>query len=333
MNQELLRLLSSVTEEEKKLLQGNHAVEPRIYAKGSYPSVSFTIDSGKMLAKGRLMDIRPHTRFAFFPNHRHNYIEVIYMCAGQTTHIINKETRLTLSSGDLLFLNLNTFHEILPAGMGDIAVNFIILPQFFDTALTMLPKGNILSDFLASTLRRDSSQPSYLHFQVADILPVQNLIENMVWSTVYRQPNQYRVNQLTMALLFLQLLNYTGRVVQSAPPGLEQTLVANALREIEENYKTASLTRLAKQYNQSVSHYSRLISSAAGASFKELLRQKRLDKAAALLLSTDLSVSDIITAVGYDNTSYFYRQFRQSFGLTPKDYRQSRKTEKTDSPS
>ena len=127
MNQELLRLLSSVTEEEKKLLQGNHAVEPRIYAKGSYPSVSFTIDSGKMLAKGRLMDIRPHTRFAFFPNHRQNYIEVIYMCAGQTTHIINKETRLTLSSGDLLFLNLNTFHEILPAGMGDIAVNFIIL--------------------------------------------------------------------------------------------------------------------------------------------------------------------------------------------------------------
>ena len=39
---------------------------------------------------------------------------------------------------------------------------------------------------------------------------------------------------------------------------------------------------------------------------------------------TDLSVSDIITAVGYDNTSFFYRVFREEFGQTPREYRQGR---------
>ena len=57
---------------------------------------------------------------------------MVYMCAGKTTHIINGNKELTLEEGDLLFLNQNVYHEILPSGENDIAVNFIILPEFFD---------------------------------------------------------------------------------------------------------------------------------------------------------------------------------------------------------
>ena len=66
-----------------------------------------------MLEKGKLIDIRPHTRFVHFPKHRHNYVEIIYMCSGKTDHIINGIDRVTLRQGELLFLNQNCSHEII----------------------------------------------------------------------------------------------------------------------------------------------------------------------------------------------------------------------------
>ena len=64
-----------------------------------------------------------------------------------------------------------------------------------------------------------------------------------------------------------------------------------------------------------------MIKENTGSTFKELLQQKRLNQATQLLCETRLSVSDIISAVGYDNTSYFYRIFKERYELTPNQYR------------
>ena len=40
---------------------------------------------------------------------------------------------------------------------------------------------------------------------------------------------------------------------------------------------------------------------------------------------TRLPVGDIITAVGYENTSYFYRTFSEMYGMTPREYRMRQK--------
>jgi YesN/AraC family two-component response regulator len=98
------------------------------------------------------------------------------------------------------------------------------------------------------------------------------------------------------------------------------------LRYIEENYRTATLTEIAAQLNQSVYQLSRLIKEQAGHTFKDLLQTKRLNLAVYLLTTTSLSVEDIITAVGYENTSYFHRLFKGKFGITPKVYREQHKT-------
>ncbi|UKI38518.1 MAG: hypothetical protein L6V93_04080 [Clostridiales bacterium] len=51
------------------------------------------------------------------------------MCKGETTHIVNGR-KIVLREGELLFLGQNASQEILPASEDDIAVNFIILPDF-----------------------------------------------------------------------------------------------------------------------------------------------------------------------------------------------------------
>lgn len=134
------------------------------------------------------------------------------MCQGTTTHIVNGN-QVVLEQGDLLFLNQNAVQEILPAGEYDIAVNFIVLPEFFNTAFSMIgAEENQLKDFLVGALCGRDEETSYLYFHVADILPVQNLIENMVWTIFYDISNKRSSNQITMGLLFLQLLNYMDKM-------------------------------------------------------------------------------------------------------------------------
>lgn len=311
MREELMRELRKITPEEEKLLAGGR-VERTIYTS----SRDFTVDSEKLLAKGKLITVRPHTRFAEFPRHAHNYIEIMYMCSGQTIHTIDGERPLTLRAGELLFLNQHVSHAVRRAEENDIGVNFIVLPQFFDYALELIGTGNVVGKFLVGGLRQSGGDMGCLHFRVADVPIVQNLVENLAWSIVYPQPNARKINQITMGLLLLQLLNYTQEL---ETPGGSQVLTV--LREIEENYRTVDLTWLAKELHVSLPYLSSAVHEATGRTFKELLLEKRLTKAASLLQETRLPVQDVISAVGYENTSYFYRVFRERFGCSPRDYR------------
>lgn len=319
MNQELLNKLKVISPEEKQILAGAAKVQKSIYTAED----DFIVDSRQMLDAGKLIDIRPHTRFVRFPSHRHNYIEIIYMCSGTTTHIINETTKVTLDTGDLLFLNQNATQEILPAKEEDIAVNFIVLPEFFDKTFLMMDERSALREFLVGSLKKNRSFTDYLHFHVSQVLPIQNLVENLIWSLVYRQPNRRNINQTTMGLLFLQLLNHTDKINQDDPGQHEQNIVFTAMKYIEENYKTATLDELSAQLKEPAYYLSRLISRMTGKTFKNLLQTKRLNQSAFLLTTTTLPVEEIIASVGYDNTSYFHRIFREQFGMTPRTYRLS----------
>lgn len=245
------------------------------------------------------------------------------MCSGATRHIINEKEELILGAGELLFLNQHVFHEISAAAQNDIAVNFIVLPEFFDIALEMIGSDNTLNHFLISALRRDRYEIGYLHFKVADILPIQNLVEILVWSLLNQENNQRKINQTTMGLLFLELLNYTDHMEQEKSDQYYNSLVIAALKQIEESYRTASLSQIAQKYNQPISKLSRLIKRSTGHTYKELLQQRRFSKALQLLTDSTLSIEEIVAAVGYDNTSYFYRSFRKMYGMSPKTYRKT----------
>ena len=316
MHEELIRELSVITDEERQLLEGRNEIDQQIYTEKK----EMIVDCDKLLQKGKLIQVRPHTRFVRFPEHRHNYIEVIYMCQGTTTHIINGK-EILLREGELLFLNQNAVQEILPAGKDDIAVNFIVLPEFFDTAFNMISKEeNMLKTFLVDALCGKDGETSYLHFHVADILPVQNLVENIVWTIFYDSSNKRSCTQITMGLLFLQLVNYMDKM-ETGRNRFDTEITAAVLSYIDEHYRSGTLSELAEQMNTDIYWLSREIKNRTGKTYKELLQEKRMQQAVWLLSNSAVSVSDIIESVGYDNTSYFYRKFREKYGMSPKEYR------------
>ncbi|MCR4674715.1 MAG: AraC family transcriptional regulator [Lachnospiraceae bacterium] len=326
MNEKLLEKLKAITLEEQEILNGQKEVNQNLYIS---PGVledapvgeNFRVDGTRLLKKGRLIEIRPNTRFVHFPAHTHNYVEMVYMYSGSTTHILNHTDRLILQEGDLLFLNQNANQEILPAGIDDIAVNFIILPNFFTQAIATMGADNILRSFLLSALTGEDGITSYLHFKAKDILPVQNLMENMIWNLVENKKETNVINQTTMSLVLMNLSSFSEDLQTAAPASYEQSLVLASLQYIDKNYKDGSLTDLCNTLNEQTYFISRLLKKHAGGNFKELLQKRKLEQAAYLLLNTTLSTSKILESVGYDNSSYFHRKFKEVYGMSPKAYR------------
>ena len=322
MRKELLDKLKLITPEEEQYLNGTGSVRTEFYAEtvGS----QFIIDSSKLLAKGRLIELRPHTRFVHFPKHKHNYVELVYMCSGCTTHILNDKETLILKEGDLLFLNQNATQEILPAKESDIAVNFVILPEFFNVSFSMMQEENVLRDFLLSTLSGGDSLLSFLHFSAKDILPVQNLLENMIWTIYEKHTATNTIIQTTMGLLLMNLSAFAENINKGLPDRYDENMIFTVLKYIETKYKNGTLAEISAEINEPTYFVSRLLKKHLDKNFKELLQERKLQQAVFLLKQSTLTVEKIIASVGYDNSSYFHRKFREKYGMSPNEYRMTK---------
>ena len=312
-NAALLEKLAAITEEERRILRGDTQIDRSLYMDGSRDVIS----GDKLLEPGKIITIRPHTRFIAFPEHSHDYVEMVYMCRGKTTHRING-AELVLNEGELLMLGQNARQSIAPAGEGDVAVNIIVRPAFFSGTLSYLGEEETpLRRFLVSCLM-GQSETGYLLFHVAEILPIQNLIENLLYTLTEEIPNRRGILQSTMGLLFAQLLNHTDALQFETA---EQNAVLSVLRAIEEHYADGSLSEIAASLHYDLPYLSRLVRQATGQNYTELLQEKRLSQAAWLLRNTDRRVDEIARVVGYENVSYFHRLFATRFGCSPKKYR------------
>jgi AraC-like DNA-binding protein len=70
-------------------------------------------------------------------------------------------------------------------------------------------------------------------------------------------------------------------------------------------------------------HFSREFAKTFGETPRQYLQTRRLERAAALLRSTDRSVADVCLAVGLESIGSFTTTFQRAYGRTPTEYRAS----------
>lgn len=318
MKNDIYELLNTITDEEKKILEGDSDIKKELYTSED----DFVVDSSKLLAQGKLIDIRPHTRFAYFPTHRHNYIEMVCILKGElTTHFVDGET-LVLNAGDILLLNRHARHDIEPCGKDDIAINFIILPEFFSRTQIFYDRNDILRDFIVTSLSDKKNYNDYILYHAKGILTVENLIENLIWTLTYHKNDMNTIAMSTMDLLLMNLCTLSSDSLTAMSHGSNSTTI-QALEYIDTHFADATLEELASLTGYSTAYLSRLLKQNTGLNFKQLLQQRRLQEAAYLLESTTLTTEKIIKKIGYENSAYFYRIFEAKYGQSPKDYRGS----------
>ena len=101
-------------------------------------------------------------------------------------------------------------------------------------------------------------------------------------------------------------------------------VIKKACKFIEEHLsEDFSLEVLAQELGVSPYHLSRLFKEEKGENFINYVTSLRLEKAKKLLGDNSLIIKEISTGVGYNDQNYFTKLFKQKFGLTPTEYRDS----------
>lgn len=251
---------------------------------------------------------------------RREYPELLYLCRGCARYRIGG-AEVTVREGELLLLGQNTPLEPLDGGSDPLDVSFFIKPEFFGDILSFLGSEQTpLREFVLRCLGQETPY-GYLHFHVAGIRPIENLLENLLLHLLESPDSRRAIPLYTVGLLFVHLLEESDRLTMGLR---EQQSILGVLRYLENNYAGGSLTEAARLLHCDVAWLSREIKRRTGRTYTELLQERRLQQAAWLLEHTRQRVSDIAVSVGYENISYFHRIFQKRFGLSPKKYRDDR---------
>ena len=277
--------------------------------------------SQRRLTPGKQIAASGGARFLRYAEHKHDFVEIIYVCAGTNTHIVNGK-EVSQRRGELLLLNKNAKHERLPAREEDITVIFKLLPQFLDIPLAMLGgEDSRLRAFLKRCTITESQIGDYLHLKTADELQVKNLVENLSMALLFEKQSGQDTNPFTTGLLFLHLANH----MRQTHLGAEQSeLLLKIMQYIDQHYAAGSLNGLAKLLYYDAGWLSKDIIRLTGSTYTQLLQNKRVSVAKFLLEATNLPVAEIARHVGYTNTSHFHQLFRKQTGVTPGTYRENK---------
>ncbi len=316
MRKEIIDKFKTITSEEKKIVSEDHSISRELYSS----EADFVVDSAKLLERGKYIAMRPHTRFAYFPEHRHNYIEMLVMLEGSlTTSIVDGDT-IKLNVGDILLMNRHARHEIMPCGADDIAVNLIILPEFFSRNSVSYDRENVLRDFIISSLSEKKRYSDYILYHTKGVLTVENLMENLLWTLSESHNEMNQIVNSTMDLLLMNLAALSGDTLKDMG-SKARNITISSLEYIDQNFRNGTLEELASKTGYSTAYLSRLLKSNTGKNFKQLLQQRKLQQSAYFLENTTLTTERIIEEIGYENSAYFYRKFAEKYGCSPRDYR------------
>jgi len=106
----------------------------------------------------------------------------------------------------------------------------------------------------------------------------------------------------------------------SSPTTIQDGRLRRLLQMMEDDPRS-TIDDWARAFHLSCSYLSHLFKQATGASLGHVLHEQRMQKAAHLLATSDMSVKEIAIAVGYEHTSSFTRAFERRFERAPRSYR------------
>lgn len=129
-----------------------------------------------------------------------------------------------------------------------------------------------------------------------------------------------------LSIPFIKERYPTNKTVQPRPERDAQgrkSLLEQIAAFLEDNLaEKITLQIIADQFSVSVSTVTQLFQKKAKTTFHQFLTDLRMQKACNLILE-GLPLESIGREIGYRDHSTFYRAFRQTFGISPREYRKA----------
>lgn len=257
----------------------------------------------------------------FVERHWHYNTEILKIQKGRYKAEINLET-LYLEEGDICMINSGELH--LLESMGSDTLHDALL--FNQQILAFSYEDEMQEKLIHPLLCNKKMLPRLIRPSDQGYVPINKQMEHLI--DLGKKTADHWYYQLKLEILrYLIELDRYGLLNSSADAVsvFEKERIDRYKRIvslIEENYTSAlTLEMLARSAGCNPQYLCRFFKEIAGTSPIQYLIRYRVQQAKRLLKSTTKTVLEISLDCGFDNVSYFIRQFRKQTGLTPNDFR------------
>jgi len=281
----------------------------------------------KIAVNGIFPKIVCHMQTVDFPvitanAHYHSYIEVLYCTEGSFCVYLNN-AEYTFAKGDMVLISSGETHSIEHTDNtnGTYIVVRLEPEVLYNSTQTLFE----IKHLLAFTIANNRSQKVFTKSEL-EFSDIPYLIKNILREHDEQAYGYELAMHADVCRLFLWILRYwksLGRF-DKTPLALEDAAekLYPAIEYIHANFsEDISAEYMAQLCKMSYSYFSRSFKSVFSKSFNDYLNQIRVFEAEKLLLTTNMSITDIGFQIGYTTTSYFIHQFKKFKNISPKQYK------------
>ncbi len=248
--------------------------------------------------------------FYSYPGHWHNYYEIELVLAGRGIHKINGREYFE-EPGDVFIMRLNDRHSFQLQEPGDhlvVDVPVKCIPHEVEEAMLMV-RGNVITHLEPEAFQK--------------VLTQYRLLEEI---TQERPFDKLKQKYLCSGLIMM-ILSELGEGT-SANYSQTNLRLREIIAYIQKNIQSdLSAQTIADKFYISKEYLYAFFKKNAGITLMEYIRKVRLEAALELLLHTNKSVAEISGQSGFGAVSTFTRVFKNAYGMSPTELRQSRGNE------
>lgn len=265
-----------------------------------------------------------YEKFDMRVKHFHTQYEIFYIVEGVRVFFFNNREYIA-RAGDLILVNSNLIHMTKSVTGSNEGHNRIILyitrekMEYYDSLYPSLHLVQFLDDYYG-VYHLDREQQAL----------VLNLFRSIRHALSTRNRNYKTGIDLDILSWLFKLMEFIRRQNQETPHDSDNPKykaaygIADYLSEHCD--RTVTLDELSEQFYLSKSYICRIFKEVTGYTVSEYNNIHRIRKAKRYLEETDMSISEIAHALGYESLTYFERMFKHYMTLSPLKYRKTLNT-------
>lgn len=265
-----------------------------------------------------------YEKFDMRVKHFHTQYEIFYIVEGERVFFFNNREYVA-RAGDLILVNSNLIHMTRSLSGSNAGHNRIILyvtrekMEAYDALFPALHLVQFFDDYYG-VYHLDREQQAL----------ILSLFRSIRHALSTRSRNYRTGIDLDILAWLFKLMEFVRRQHQETPSDSDNPkyraayLIADYLSENCEH--AVSLDELSERFFLSKSYICRIFKEITGYTIREYTNIHRIRKAKRYLEETDMSISEISHALGYESLTYFERMFKQYMTLSPLKYRKTLNT-------
>jgi len=258
--------------------------------------------------------------------HTHDYLELGYVVDGEFRQkILGKD--ITFNKGDFCLIDKNCLHQDYlfdsPATILFLGIANDMFTEIMDENITTQK----MISFLQSALIRQKDLQQYILFKPGSDTSVERMescLALLVKELFHNETGSYYIRKGLLFRIFRLLsTEYEFSLSREQRKTMNWIIFEEISDYMKQHYSHVTITDLCNEFHFQEDYFNRMIRNKTGMTYSAYLQQIRLEKAATLLLRSQLTIDEICEAVGYKNKGFFYKIFKEKYGMKPAEYRKN----------